>query len=115
VASIRVGQSEDKTMEHAAIDHRRDSAATAVETRFFNSMQKHAKAGESRKTVFLSAGSTLLDLIGLLEVPVQDIHLVFKNGRPVDAGQRGGSAETVQLHDGDVVAFSGPVPFNWRI
>jgi hypothetical protein len=102
-------------MEHAAIDHRRDSAATAVEARFFNSMQKHAKAGETRKTVFLSAGSTLMDLIRLLELPVRDIHLVMKNGRPLDAAGEAGSDRTVELHDGDVVAFSGPVPFNWRI
>lgn len=94
-------------MEHSAIDHRVEQASVAIEARFFNSMLDHSPSGGMRETVLLEAGATVADVIRELGLPGQDIHLILKNGCPVEPA--------AAVNNGDRIAFSGPVPFNWRI
>ena len=55
------------------------------------------------------------DLIRELRLPIPEIFLVLRNGRDVTPGiYQGGVVKTeVALDDGDVIAFSGPVPYSW--
>jgi hypothetical protein len=48
-------------------------------------------------------------------LPIPEIFLVLRNGRDVTPGiYQGGVVNTeVALDDGDVIAFSGPVPYSW--
>jgi hypothetical protein len=55
------------------------------------------------------------DLIRSFRIPLAEIFLVLRNGRDITPGtyQGGIVNEDVVLEDGDVIAFSGPVPYSY--
>jgi hypothetical protein len=55
------------------------------------------------------------DLIDRFKLPIHDIFLVLKNGRDITPGlyQGGAVNREAVLDDGDVIAFSGPVPYSY--
>ncbi len=91
----------------------RDLAVT-VEVRLFNAITRYAGAGGSRRRMTLPAGTTLGELADRLSVPRGEVCLVFVNGRDVTPGRVGeGFNEGHQVEEGDVVAFSGAVPYSY--
>lgn len=102
-------------MSNGMIGHNAEGVVLKVEARFFNSLAKYSGvAGVSRK-LELAAGTTVGDLIAMFGLPLADIFLVLRNGRDITPGlyQGGVVNQAVVLDDGDVIAFSGPVPYSY--
>lgn len=101
------------TAPTATIGHNSQGLSIGVEVRLFNSMVKACPTVPPRTTVELPAGGTIGDIIRQLGIPERDIFLVMVNGRDVTP-KLGVPVETGRvLEHGDVVAFSGPVPYSW--
>ena len=98
----------------SSIGHNAAQAIVRVEVRLFNSLSQYA-TGEGWTHLTLGAGATVGDVIERLGLPIPKIFLVLRNGRDVTPGiYQGGVVNTVAvLDDGDVIAFSGPVPYSW--
>jgi hypothetical protein len=85
-----------------------------VEVRLFNSITRFAGAGGSRRRMTLAAGTTLGELADHLSIPRGEVFLVLVNGRDVTPGRVGeGFNEGHQIEEGDVVAYSGAVPYSY--
>jgi hypothetical protein len=85
-----------------------------VEVRLFNSITRYAKGAGTTRSLTLPAGTSVGDLAVQLEIPRQALHLVMVNGRDITPGLVGAEVRAEhQLEDGDVVAFSGPVPYSY--
>ena len=96
------------------IGHNSDAARISIETRLFNSLSQYAEPGRWRQSLQLPPGSRVGDLVRLLGLPYAEIFLVMKNGRDVTPGLVGDEVNLdVELSDGDVIAFSGPVPYSY--
>lgn len=95
------------------IGHNAEGATIAVRVRLFNSLSRYADTGETR--LHLPAGATIGDVIDGMRLPQAAIFLALRNGRDVTPGlyQGGVVNRDAVLDDGDVVAFSGPVPYSW--
>jgi hypothetical protein len=104
----------DDTMTKSLIGHNRAGATIEVEVRLFNSLAKFAASETLAERIEVDAGATVGDLIQRFRLPVPDIYLVLKNGRDITPGlYQGGVVNTgCVLDDGDVIAFSGPVPYS---
>lgn len=101
-------------MTHADIGHNSEQAVISIETRLFNSLSQYADAGRWRQLLELPPGSRVGDLVDLLGLPHSKIFLVMQNGRDVTPGLVGDRINLdVELNDGDVIAFSGPVPYSY--
>ncbi len=94
-------------------DNRR-GAMLRVEARVFNSLHGFIDGGRTRLEV--PAGSTVADVAQQLRIPTERIWLVLVNGRDITGGLVGAPVrDTLALEDGDVVAFSGPVPYSYGL
>lgn len=99
----------------AGIGHNASLATIRIEIRLFNSLTKFAGPPGPRRTLELMAGATVGDLVDELRLPASEVFLVLRNGRDVSPGLYGGGLfnREAALEDGDVVAFSGPVPYSY--
>ncbi len=97
------------------IGHNARMATIRVEVRLFNSLAKFTRSERLAERVELEAGATVGDLITRFRLPLPEIFLVLKNGRDITPGlYQGGVVNTdAVLDEGDVVAFSGPVPYSY--
>ena len=101
-------------MKSAGIGDNSQNAVVTVESRLFNSLTKFAGSQSWQRTFTLPAGSTIADLVAELGLPQSEIFLVLKNGRDVSSGLVGATVNlSPVLSDGDVIAFSGPVPYSY--
>ena len=102
-------------MQHGAFGHNSQGITLKIEARFFNSLTKYCGPDGPRQRVTLEAGCTVGDLIRMFRLPVQEVFLVLRNGRDITPGiYRGGHVnEDAVLDDGDIIAFSGPVPYSY--
>lgn len=101
-------------MNPAPLGHNSQAAKISIETRLFNSLSQYAHAGAWRQARALPAGSRVGDLVKLLNLPVTEIFLVMRNGRDITPGLVGDAVNLdVELNDGDIIAFSGPVPYSY--
>ncbi len=76
-----------------------------IEVRLFNSLRKYGP-----RTLELPEESRVGDALARLPVPRQEIHVALLNGRNIMGD---GEIETDRpLSPGDVLAFSGPVPWS---
>lgn len=82
----------------------------AIEVRLFNSLWHHA-GGRPVLELEGCAGCTVRDIVERLGIPDSAIYVAFRNGRNV-ALLADGDRLAVPVRDGDVVAFSGPVPWS---
>ena len=101
-------------MSHGMIGHNADGARIGIEVRLFNSLSKFTQSRTFAERIEVAVGTTVGDLISKFKLPVPDIYLVLKNGRDITPGlYQGGVVNTdAVLDDGDVIAFSGPVPYS---
>jgi len=104
----------DVSNETAQIGHNSGEVNISVQVRLFNSMHRYSRVGLEHETLSVPAGSTVGDLVKEFGIPLKDIYVVFKNGRDITPGCLGVVInEYAALSDGDVIAFSGPIPFSW--
>lgn len=99
----------------APLGHNSGGGVLRVEARFFNSLARYSGTDGLVRSLELAPGATVGDLIRLFRMPLQEIFLVLRNGRDITPGlyQGGVVNEQVALDDGDIVAFSGPVPYSY--
>lgn len=102
-------------MSGAGVGHNSRGIILKVEARFFNSLAKYSGHAGLCRQVEVPAGASVGDLIKMFELPLSEIFLVWKNGRDITPGlyQGGVVNEESALEDGDVIAFSGPVPYSF--
>ncbi|NLH82025.1 MAG: MoaD/ThiS family protein [Phyllobacteriaceae bacterium] len=104
-----------ETPATAGIGHNAAGATITVEVRLFNSLVRHGGPEGPVRPLTLAAGATVGDVVDRLRLPIADVFLVLRNGRDVSPGvYRGGCVDReARLDHGDVVAFSGPVPYSF--
>ncbi len=102
-------------MASEMIGHNSADTTVAIETRLFNTLTRYAGRDGAIQRFELQAGATVGDLLDLLELPLPEIFLVLCNGRDITPGiYQGGCVNAAHvLADGDVIAFSGPVPYSY--
>ncbi|MGD9670031.1 MAG: MoaD/ThiS family protein [Hyphomicrobiaceae bacterium] len=103
------------TLSNDLLGHNARGAVLNIEARFFNSLAKYSGVDGVSRKLELSAGVTVGDIIRMFALPLGDIYLVLRNGRDITPGlyQGGVVNQDVALDDGDVIAFSGPVPYSY--
>lgn len=96
------------------IGHNSAGAAIAIEVRLFNSMSKFTQSRTFSEKIEVAPDTTIGDLVARFGLPLHDIYLVLRNGRDINAGlYKGGNVDlTAGVEDGDIIAFSGPVPYS---
>ena len=98
----------------ARLGHNSRLAPISVETKLFNSLTRYAVNRPARETLSLPAGATVRDVLDFWKIPAGEVFLVLCNGRDISAGAVGAPVRLDKvLEDGDVVAFSGPVPYSF--
>lgn len=99
----------------AGIGHNAGAATMAIEIRLFNSLVRHAGPEGPVRRLELEVGATVGDVVDRLRLPVDEVFLVLRNGRDVSPGlyAAGRIDRTAALDEGDVLAFSGPVPYSF--
>jgi len=96
------------------VGHNSSKATVTIESRLFNSLTKYTDAKGWREQITLPAGSTISDVVKSLKLPVLEIFLVLRNGQDISPGEVGDTVNLrAEIQDGDVIAFSGPVPFSY--
>lgn len=99
----------------APIGHNVQDIAVRVEVRLFNSLARYNEGSSAGRGLELAAGSTVGDLMRRLRLPRHEVFLVMRNGRDISPGLYAAGQVNIEaaLDDGDVIAFSGPVPYSW--
>ena len=101
-------------MKPDMLGHNARRATVTIESRLFNSLTKYSGTRSWRETFTLPAGSTIRDVLELWGLPRHEVFLVMRNGRDVTPGLVGAEVNVeTALADGDVIAFSGPVPYSY--
>lgn len=96
------------------IGHNARFAEITVEVRVFNSLTTGRGRRNGPVTLTVPAGTTVGEIAGRVGLSDRDIFLVLVNGRDVTPGRVGQGINGYRaLEDGDVVAFSGPVPYSY--
>ncbi len=85
----------------------------SVEVHLLNTLTKYA-SGSPWFRLSVPDNATVDDVLRRLPVPEADVFLAMHNGANIMRGYGFGSGIERQrvLHDGDVLALSGPVPFS---
>ena len=98
----------------AGIGHNSQAFDITIEVRCFNSLAKYAGCDGSRRKITLPAGAKVGELAAILGIPVKEIFLALVNGRDITKGLVGATiAIEHSLSEGDIVAFSGAVPYSY--
>ncbi|MGF1640513.1 MAG: MoaD/ThiS family protein [Rhodospirillales bacterium] len=100
-------------MDHDRIGHNVGDLAIEVEVRLFNSLSRFASGDGCRRVLALPAGSTVGDILDRLRIPAREVYLALQNGRDITASLYADLNIGRAVDHGDVVAFSGPVPYSW--
>lgn len=96
------------------IGHNSVGATVSVEVRLFNSIVRYAGPEGPRARLELPPGTTVGELADRLAIPRSALFLVLVNGRDITPGLVGAAVETHRpVEEGDVVAFSGAVPYSY--
>lgn len=108
------GNPEETRVTQEQIGHNTDGATVTIVSRLFNSLTKYKGSRSAEETFTLPAGSTVRDVLTLWGLPKHEVFLCMRNGRDVTPGLVGVeiNVDTV-LDSGDVIAFSGPVPYSY--
>lgn len=94
--------------------HNSEGATVTVESRLFNSLTRYRGTRACRERFIFPAGSTVRDVMELWGLPRDKVFLCLRNGRDVTPGLVGAEVNVnTVLEDGDVIAFSGPVPYSY--
>ncbi len=94
------------------LGHNSRDVTVRVEVRVFNSVATAMGADKAVHHLELPAGSTIADVVERLRIPLDKVFLVLRNGKDVTPTLHGPLNVEEFLEDGDVIAFSGPVPYS---
>lgn len=98
----------------ATIGHNVQGLSIDIEVRFFNSILPYANGRGVRQMLSVEPGTTIADLAARLGIPLEKLFLVLVNGRDVSKGLVGAEIDgRYMVEAGDVVAFSGAVPYSY--
>ncbi|MCG8354711.1 MAG: MoaD/ThiS family protein [Kiloniellales bacterium] len=96
------------------IGHNSQGAEIEIEVRLFNRVARYANGDGPRQRLSVAAGSTVGELADRLGIPHSELFLVLVNGRDITPGLVGDAVRAgYQVEQGDVVAFSGAVPYSY--
>ena len=99
---------------HGQIGDNSQDATLSVEVRLFNGVARYARENGQRQRLTLPVGTTVGELADRLMIPRHALYLVLVNGRDITPGVVGDAIKDYhQIQDGDVVAFSGAVPYSY--
>jgi molybdopterin converting factor small subunit len=112
---VKLNNTEAALNYSAPAGHNAKGVTIRVQVRLFNTLARFTKNPAFREDVVVAADATVGDLIERFKLPVAGIFLVLRNGRDITPGiYQGGVVNTdAGLSDGDVIAFSGPVPYSY--
>lgn len=99
----------------AGIGHNVSAARLRIEVRLYNSLSRYGAPDGISRVVDVAPGTTIGDLVRRFKLPPSEIVLTLRNGRDVSPGayQGGTINRNVVVDGGDVIAFSGPVPYSY--
>jgi hypothetical protein len=102
----------------SSLGHNSQDVSIEVEVRLFNSISKRADGGPPRRKLRVKlrvpVGTTVGHIARQLGIAIDEIFLVLVNGRDITPGLIGEQIKDYHmLDDGDVVAFSGAVPYSF--
>lgn len=98
----------------ATIGHNTQGISIDIEVRFFNSVLPYANGKGIRQMLSVEPGTTIGDLAARVGIPLDKLFLVLVNGRDVTKGLVGAGIDPrYMVEAGDVVAFSGAVPYSY--
>ena len=101
-------------MSKDMLGHNTKGATVTIESRLFNSLTKYRGERSCRETFTFPAGATVRDVLEAWRLPKHKVFLCMRNGRDVTPGLVGAEInENTVLDEGDVIAFSGPVPYSY--
>jgi hypothetical protein len=109
------GPAAEMEMSNVLIGHNSANVGIVVEVRLFNSLTRFGGTSGPVQQIELGAGSTVGDVVRRLGLPLSEVFLALRNGRDVSPGlyERGNVNTEAYVDDGDVIAFSGPVPYSF--
>ncbi len=85
-----------------------------VEIRFFNGVARFSGPSGWRRSLEVPVGTTVAEIAKRLAVPTEQLFLVLVNGRDITPGLVGDPVRgSYQIEHGDVIAFSGAVPYSY--
>ena len=85
-----------------------------VEVRLFNCIVQYAGRAGWRRKLEVPVGTAVGELAEQLGIPIERLFLVLVNGRDITPGLVGDRVNgNHQLEEGDVIAFSGAVPYSY--
>ncbi len=88
--------------------------AITVEVRLLNGVAQYAGRSGWRRKLEVPVGTAVGDLAQQLEIPFERIFLILVNGRDITSGLVGSQVNgNHQIEEGDVIAFSGAVPYSY--
>lgn len=95
--------------------HNAAGVTIRIEARFFNSLARYSGGDGLIRHIEVPADETVGALIERFGMPKHEIFLVLRNGRDISTGlyEAGNVNVEAGLNDGDVIAFSGPVPYSY--
>ena len=114
-ASLSIGRlAAGPNLMSTPIGHNIQSIFIQVELRLFNSVTRYANGKGTRHQLSLPAGTTVGELAARMGIPRDELFLVLVNGRDITPGLVGDQIKDYHMiEDGDVVAFSGAVPYSY--
>lgn len=93
--------------------HNATGITLTIELRLFNTLSRYGGKNGSGEQLEVPAGSTVGDIIKMLNIPRRKVYLALRNGRDVSPGLYGDINMEAFLEEGDVTALSGPVPYSY--
>lgn len=103
----------ETTMAAGKAGHNTDGAKISFEVRLFNSLHMRGNGASGGRPLTLPAGATVADVLQHIGVQVCDVFLVLVNGKDITPDLGTSVRIDYAVQDGDVLAFSGPVPYSW--
>lgn len=97
----------------ATIGHNSNDLSVSVTVRAFNSLVPFCPSSRLNKTHHYPVGTTLAEIARDFNIPFDEIFLILVNGRDIAPGLVGDVRLGYCVDEGDVIAFSGPVPYSF--
>lgn len=97
----------------AMIGHNSQDMSITVSIKLFNAMAMHGNTQAVKAPLEYPVGTNVGDIFKDLDLPRDHLFLILVNGRDISPGIVGELHFKHELEDGDVIAFSGPVPYSY--
>jgi len=95
------------------IGHNCNGVSITITVRLFNAMHTHGNPKAVKEPLTYPAGATVGHIFKDLKLPSSHLFLILVNGRDISPGLVGDLHFNHELEDGDILAFSGPVPYSY--